>query len=277
LVVVLAEATGHKLHSSETDCFSVRDSERKTKLPLINSPAAGIDPSRTAFFLDFDGTLAPIVDDPARAALPLATRATLSKLNQVCSGALAIVSGRSIQDLDRFLQPLVLPLAGVHGLERRGADGQVRRVEIDSETQQDLTRTAQNFVAHHVGVLAETKPGSIAVHYRRRPDLEAECLSFAQSCARTYPALHLLHGKMVIEMKLDTRTKGDAIADFMSEPPFRGRTPFFAGDDVTDEAGFARVAAMEGITVKIGEGQTSARYRLEDTASLAALLEAIVH
>jgi trehalose 6-phosphate phosphatase len=246
-------------------------------LPRLASPETETDPARTAFFLDFDGTLAPIVDDPARAILPAPTRASIIRLNQACSGALAIVSGRSIAQLDLLLHPLILPVAGVHGLERRSASGQVSRVAVDSDVQQDLTKAAQSFVSRHVGILAEAKPGSLALHYRRRPDLERECLAFCHACAHACPAIHLVYGKMVIEMKLDTRTKGDAIADFMSEEPFRGRRPFFAGDDLTDEAGFSRVAAMDGITVKIGEGPTSARYRLQDTASLAALLQKIAN
>src|SRR5690606_22247844 len=225
-----------------------------------------------AFFLDFDGTLARIVPDPERASVVPQTMATLRRLRQAAGGAVAIVSGRSIAQLDRMLHPLRLPAAGVHGLERRNAAGAVFATPFDATAQRQLATAVGAFVGGRPGLLAEVKPGSVALHYRKRPEMEAASLAFAIDLARGDGRIRLVEGKKGIEMKLAARTQGDAIADFMAEAPFSGRLPFFAGDDVTDEAGFALVNGMGGVSLKVGPGETHARYRVADTAAFAACL-----
>ncbi len=242
-------------------------------MPIPDISTAVLAPSRTAFFLDFDGTLAPIVSDPAAACIAPATRAALVRLDRAAGGAVAVVSGRSIAQLDAMLHPLRLPAAGVHGLERRDAGGSLTQDPIDAGAQHRLASLVGGFVEGRPGLLAEVKPGSVALHYRKRPEMAADCLAFAIDLARENGRIQLVDGKMVIEMKLSARTKGDAIADFMREAPFRSRQPFFAGDDVTDEAGFAVVNAMGGVSLKIGPGETAARYRAADGAAFAAWLE----
>lgn len=227
---------------------------------------------RTAFFLDFDGTLAEIVDDPASAAVGPDTLSALARLREATDGAVAVVSGRSIAQLDRMLAPLRLPLAGVHGLERRDAAGERFDAPVDLDAQRRLTSAVETFARDRPGLLAEPKPGSVALHYRMRPELESDCLAFAEKLAHSDPRIRLVTGKMVVEMKLAARSKGDAIADFMAEPPFRGRLPFFAGDDATDEAGFRVVNAMGGVSLKVGPGETHAGHRVADAASFAAFL-----
>lgn len=228
--------------------------------------------SRTAFFLDFDGTLADIVTDPALASVDQRTLAALGSLQRAASGAVAVVSGRGMDQLDRMLRPLRLPLAGVHGLERRTAEGETLEVAVDGAAQQRLEQAVRSFAERHDGLLAEPKRGSVALHFRNRPELETDCLALAERVARDQPGVRLLHGKMVVEMKLAARTKGDAIADFMAETPFSGRRPFFAGDDVTDEAGFAVVNAMGGLSLKVGPGESCATHRIADTTSFRAWL-----
>lgn len=238
-------------------------------------PDTALDPATTAFFLDFDGTLAEIVPDPEEAAPSEETRHALAVLQRISSGAIALVSGRSIATLDRKLAPLRLPATGVHGMERRNGSGIFWRADFDPD---DLARVAAEtsaFVAARHGLSMESKPGSVALHYRNRPELEADCLAFATARANALPSVRLLPGKMVIEMTFGRRDKGEAIADFMKEPPFAGRLPFFAGDDATDEAGFAVVNAMGGVSVKIGEGESLARFRLPDCAALTAWLRAV--
>lgn len=232
-------------------------------------------PERTAFFLDFDGTLAGIVADPAQALVMPRTLATLGRLSARAGGALAVVSGRAIAQLDRMLEPLSLPLAGVHGLERRAADGTLTRAQVDIEAQRRLAAAAGTFAGERHGLIAEVKPGSVALHYRRRPELEDACLAFAAEQAHDDARIRLVRGKMVIEMKLSARTKGDAIAAFMAEAPFCARRPFFAGDDATDEAGFAAVNAMGGVSLKVGPGPTVASHRIADIAALAAFLDTL--
>ena len=242
-------------------------------VPFPSLPIIDLAPAETAFFLDFDGTLARIVTNPAAARVTSQTRAALGRLSEAAGGAVAVVSGRSIAQLDRMLHPLLLPAAGVHGLERRDAKGRLRRDPVDDEAQHRLARLVGGFVKGRPGLLAEVKPGSVALHYRKRPEMTVECLAFAIDLARENGGITLVEGKKVIEMKLSTRTKGDAIGDFMKEAPFCGRRPFFAGDDATDEAGFAAVNAMDGVSVKIGPGETAARHRLADAAAFAGWLE----
>lgn len=237
--------------------------------------AASLSPSATAFFLDFDGTLAPIVTDPADARIAAHMHAALARLEHAAGGALAIVSGRSIAQLDRLLHPLRLPAAGVHGLERRDAAASLTRFPVDPASEFRIARLAGRFVKGRPGLLAEVKPGSVALHYRKRPELEADCLAFARETAREDSNIRVVEGRKVVEMKLSARSKGDAIADFMSEPPFRGRRPFFAGDDATDEAGFAIVNEMGGVSLKVGPGRTAARYRIADETAFAAWLAAL--
>lgn len=233
-------------------------------------------PNDTAFFLDFDGTLAPIVSNPEEAAVPSRTLLLLEKLQQASGGALAIISGRSIAQLDHLLMPLRFPVAGVHGLERRDIHGEIRRVAIDTEAEQRLGAAVSAFAGKTPGLLAEVKPGSVALHYRGRPEMEEDCLRFAKALAREDNRIHLVCGKKVIEMKLSDRDKASALAAFMAEPPFRGRRPFFAGDDVTDENGFDFVNAQGGLSLKIGAGETRARHRLADPAALAVWLERLL-
>jgi trehalose 6-phosphate phosphatase len=116
------------------------------------------------------------------------------------------------------------------------------------------------------GLLLEVKTGSIALHYRRRPDLERNCLEAVEKAIADLHGLETLRGKMVVEIKAGRSNKGDAIADFMKETPFRGRVPIFAGDDVTDEDAFREIARLSGLSIKIGSGDTSAGYRARGTA-----------
>lgn len=242
-------------------------------MPAAKTIPADLVPSRTAFFLDFDGTLAAIAPDPDQASVKPETLAALGELKTAAGGAVAVVSGRSIAQLDRMLHPLALPLAGVHGLERLDAAGRLTRAPVDVAAQHLLAALVRAFLEDRPGLLAEVKPGSVALHYRKRPEMAADCLAFALDAAREAGGVTLVEGKKVIEMKLSPRTKGDAIADFMAEAPFRGRRPFFAGDDATDEAGFAAVNAMGGVSLKIGPGETAARHRLADADGFAAWLK----
>lgn len=237
---------------------SVRDGSR--------SPIS-IEPAGTALFFDFDGTLAAIADEPAAVRVEARIIDALDVLREASGGALAIVSGRSIEQIDQFLYPLRLPAAGVHGIERRDAQGRFSRVEVDRNVLDRLQAEIAAFVEGRPGLLAELKPGSVALHYRKRADLGPACREFAAGLVSENPQIRIVTGKKVIELKLADRTKADAIVDFMSAPPFAGRRPLFAGDDLTDEDGFAAVARMNGISIKVGEGESMASHRLRDIAA----------
>lgn len=234
-----------------------------------------LDPRHTALFLDCDGTLSEIVDQPDQARIEPHLRATIGLLARQTGGALAIVSGRSVAQLDALFAPLTLPAAGVHGAERRDHAGKMHIEDADARLDATDMAAARSFVALHAGLLCEAKPGAVALHYRMRPDLQEEVEGFANMLVDSRPGLTLRHGKMVVEITAGHRTKGDAIAAFMREKPFAGRLPVFAGDDITDEDGFATVAALGGKTIKIGEGPTYAELRVASRQEVERWLVAL--
>ena len=217
-------------------------------------------PATTALFLDFDGTLAPIAEDPAAVVVAEATRVTLARLEAVLGGALAIISGRSIDDVDKLIASHRIAVAGIHGLMRRDAEGRLHQADFDRAALEDLTSQLQAATAGKAGLLLETKPGSVALHYRKRPDLKNFCAEAVAHAIAAHPNLTRLAGKMVIEVKAGARTKADAVEDFMAEPPFHGRVPVYAGDDVTDEDAFRAVRGMGGHTIRVGHGETEAEF-----------------
>jgi trehalose 6-phosphate phosphatase len=178
----------------------------------------------------------------------------LADLKQAADGALALVSGRSLQQLDRLFSPLRLSAAGLHGLERRNLRSEVVRAKPDPTVFENARERLRAFAEQHPGVLLEDKGLTLALHYRNAPEQQAAAAEVAgQAVAASRGALGLLEGKMVFELKPPGCDKGQAIAAFMREAPFAGRQPVFAGDDVTDEAGFAIVNQMGGITIRIGD------------------------
>lgn len=225
----------------------------------------------SALFLDFDGTLVELAPRPDAIVLPEPLVPTLERLQHFLGGALAIVSGRPVGEIDRYLSPLRLPVAGVHGAERRTADGAT--VLSPAPPLELATAAARRLADDHPALLVESKRGSVALHYRQAPELEALCVAALQVAVEASPGLALLHGKMVVEAKSGGASKGRAIEAFLREPPFLGRTPVFVGDDVTDEAGFAAVQRLGGLGVKVGAGSTTAWQRVPDPASLREALE----
>jgi trehalose 6-phosphate phosphatase len=238
------------------------------RLPHLNDAFA------YAFFLDFDGTLAELAETPEATVLESPARRALETLYQAAHGAVAIVTGREIDSIDTLLSPLRLPVAGVHGFERRNGDGALSAHLAEDNAARSLENLLGPFVAHNAGLKLEKKRGALALHYRLRPDLEPLCLSLVEDAASSLPHTVLTRGKMVIETRFHTATKGTAINDFLQELPFRGRVPFFAGDDVTDEDAFAAVNTLGGVSVKVGPGETAARFRASSVAAFLAWLAA---
>lgn len=224
-------------------------------------------PERPALFLDLDGTLVEIVEHPSLAAASPRLRALLPKLPDACGGAVAVITGRRIEDVDRILAPYSFFAAGVHGLERR-AGSAVTAFAADAGLA-EIRRRVEPFVAAHEGLWIEDKQLAFAVHYRNRPELEPDVHRFVSELQRTLPPdVEILLGNKVFEVKPGVADKGRAIEAFMQEPPFAGRTPVFVGDDVTDEAGFRSVNALGGVSIKVGSGETLARWRLADVSAV---------
>jgi trehalose 6-phosphate phosphatase len=241
----------------------------------LPAPPLALDRRATALFFDFDGTLAPIVTDPSAVRLPPRTVDLLARLSALTSGALAVVSGRPVSELDRLLKPLALPVAGVHGRQRRDAAGVIVDLAADPFAPLPVDVPLTDFAATHTGTLVERKPGAVALHYRRRPDIAADVLGLARGLAEQHRGLRLIEGKMVAEFCLGDFSKGDAVAAFMAEPAFAGRKPAFFGDDVTDEDAYPVVDAAGGYSVRIGPGATRARHRLADVAALQDWLSSL--
>lgn len=231
----------------------------------------------SALFLDFDGTLVDLAAQPEAITVPPGLVQVLGQLSRSLGGALALISGRPIAQIDQFLQPLRLPAAGVHGTERRSLNGDLTLVH--THPLEHVLEVASALAGRHPGLIVESKRGSVALHYRQAPHLERECIQAMQAAVERSPGLTLLHGKMVVEAKPGGASKGHAIEAFMHEPPFMGREPVFVGDDVTDEVGFATVQRLRGLGVKVGEGPTVAWQRIESAAALRDQLQtaAAVH
>ena len=227
-----------------------------------------------AIFLDLDGTIVEIVEHPDLTRVAPATLRLLEALRDKSRNAVAVISGRELAVIDRLLHPLRLPAAGVHGLERRDSMG-VTHVSEPLDLQ-PITFVLEKNIGDESGVVVERKPGAVAVHYRLRPDLERRCCEIVEELVGQRADLHILHGKMVFEIIQKGLNKGDVITAFLNEPPFRGRIPVFAGDDVTDEAGFAAVNRRGGISIKVGPQKSEARFHAEDIHELERWLWSLV-
>jgi trehalose 6-phosphate phosphatase len=226
----------------------------------------------TALFLDFDGTLTELAPRPDAVRIAPDLVATLQTLRERLEGALAVVTGRQLHEIDGFLRPLSPALAAEHGALLRFPDGhQQAATALDLR---EVVDAARALVALHPALLVEEKSVAVALHYRAAPALGPLCLDTIERAVSAVPGLQVLHGKCVVEVKPAGVDKGRAIAALMARAPFSGRQPVFVGDDVTDEAGFSRVLEMGGIAIKVGDGATIATHRCESPASVRAWLRA---
>jgi trehalose 6-phosphate phosphatase len=234
-------------------------------------------PSSASLFLDFDGTLVRLAPRPQDVLVAAWVVPTLQSLRQKLQGALAIVSGRPLCAIDAFLHPLVLAGAGCHGVEQRNVSGRIALHE--SQPPANVAACARGLAARHGGLLLESKPSGLALHFRLSPELATMCRDqLAQALAEAPGAAlawELLDGHCVCELKQRSVSKGSAVRAYLAEAPFAGRLPVFVGDDVTDEDGIRAVQAAGGFGVRVGPGRSEARFRLADTDAVAAwLLEA---
>jgi trehalose 6-phosphate phosphatase len=230
------------------------------------------DSERIALFLDFDGTLVAIAERPDEVQLDISTRKALMHLDELLGGAVAIITGREIAAVDRFLDPLRLSIAGVHGLTRRDAQGHMHRPAVDGGFASAVERALWPLLEKNPALFLEYKYGAVALHYRSHPELEQACIALMEAAVAELPGVELKRGKMVVEAKAVGGNKGAAIADYLNEKPFAGRRAVFAGDDVTDEDAFILVNARDGVSIKVGPGDTHATYRAAGTGEFLAWL-----
>lgn len=226
-----------------------------------------------ALFLDFDGTLAELAPHPDAVQVAPGLVGQLGLLQQRLQGALAVVTGRPLADVDRFLHPLQLPAAFEHGAHYRWPDGSTHTSQPPDLA--PVLLAAQQLAARHPPLLVEAKRASVALHYRAAPELEALCQAVMTQALEATQGLELMPGKCVLEVKAQGVDKGRAIADFMERAPYAGRIPVFAGDDVTDEKGFAAVQALGGWGIKVGEGATTAPYRCASPEAVRIWLQTL--
>jgi trehalose 6-phosphate phosphatase len=204
-------------------------------------------------FLDVDGTLLELADSPGGVAVDAALMPLLDRLRAMAGGALALVSGRTIENLDLLLGGRHLPTAGLHGCERRDAAGRLHVAEVAREQLADVRAGLERLVARHPGLLLEDKGAGVALHFLKARELEHELRAeVALLAAPLVPKFALLDGHAVIEVKPAAHTKDSAVTAFMAEPPFQGRLPIFIGDDVTDYGGFSAVRRFGGLAIAVG-------------------------
>ncbi|MFL5335219.1 MAG: trehalose-phosphatase [Geminicoccaceae bacterium] len=228
-----------------------------------------LDPARHGLFLDYDGTLVAIAPTPDEALADKGLRELLARMEQRLGGALAIVTGRPVADIDRFLAPLRLTVAGLHGLDLRPSGQPPGHLPPPSPVLAPARRAFADFSNRFAGTLVEDKRLSVALHYRQLPSAAEHALALASRLVTESSGdLRLQPGKMVVELLPAGADKGTAIETLAATAPFAGRRPVFVGDDVTDEAGFRAVNALGGLSVHLGAGPSEASHRLPDVAAL---------
>ena len=229
-----------------------QEDETPESLPVPHSLVPQL--SETALLLDIDGTLLDLMPTPREVWVPPGLARTLNRLLERTSGALALVSGRSLNDIDLIFAPDRFPAVGGHGAEMRlSLDSEAvdsRAPPLDKELKRRLAAIAKL----SPGILLEDKGYSLALHYRLAPQAEKaifEAVSLIRAELPNAP-IEVLPGKFVCEIKHSGSTKASGVRELMTHEPFKGRRPLFIGDDVTDESVFAIMPDMNGLAFSVG-------------------------
>ena len=228
-------------------------------------------PPRPLLFLDYDGTLAPIVDDPSRAVPHPDVPGLLAGLAE--AHPVVVITGRDLAALGRLLGGAACPrvrAVGLHGVEAGWSDGTVDE-RAGHEHAEALDRLRAD-VPDAEGVVVEDKGAAFAVHYRAAPDADAARAALEAWAEAVPDGLATIWGKAVVELRPEGVSKGTAVAAIAAEHP--DRTPVYLGDDVTDEDAFRALQALRQttVTVKVGDGETAAGHRLPDVEAVVDYL-----
>jgi trehalose 6-phosphate phosphatase len=226
--------------------FSDRDMD-------ITAPPHLSDLRNRAILLDIDGTILDIAPSPRQVWVPTGLRRILSRLAELTDGALALVSGRSLNDIDLIFSPLQLAAIGGHGVEIRTAAHAEPQIQLGSLST-TLKRQLAAVAELGPGILVEDKGYSLALHYRLAPEQGQALLAAVTDICATVPQgmIEMLPGKMVVEIKPAGVTKATAVCELMSYPPFLGRHPVFIGDDTTDVPVFGIIPKFGGLAYSVG-------------------------
>jgi len=234
------------------DEMAPEDEETPETVPVPSSLVPHL--SETAVLLDIDGTLLDLMPTPREVWVPPGLAKTLNRLYRRTSGALALVSGRSLNDIDLIFAPEQFPAVGGHGAEMRldaDADAVAAHAPpLDKELKRRLAAIARL----SPGILLEDKGYSLALHYRLAPHAEKAIYEAVSLIRADLPdaLIEVLPGKQVCEIKHSGFTKASGVRELMTHPPFKGRKPFFIGDDVTDESVFAIMPDFDGVAFSVG-------------------------
>jgi trehalose 6-phosphate phosphatase len=211
-----------------------------------------LDLKSIALLLDVDGTLIDIGPSPAGVHVSDELRALLATLSRQTDGALALVSGRPIADLDRLFAPLELPAIGGHGAEMRLRAGKV--TQGADPLPHDLRKQLADAATPGSGIVVEDKGYSLALHYRNDPQHEGRLRASIDAGRAAFPgeATEVQPGKFMFEVKRPGVNKGEAVRALMTQAPFAGRRPVFIGDDATDESVFALLPGLNGVGFSVG-------------------------
>jgi len=233
-------------------------------------------PADAGFFLDIDGTLLDIAERPQLVRIDDDLGHLLATTRDAAGGAVALISGRSVAEIDRLFGRNFCA-AGQHGAERRDAAGKMHQHRVPLAGLRKAHERLALMVAEHPALVLEDKGMNLALHYRLAPELAA---TVHEALRRLVEELgddfELQSGKMVMEIKPSGNDKGTAIAEFLAEAPFLGRLPVFIGDDLTDEFGFELINRVGGCSVKVGEGSSAANWRLPNADAVRAWLRRFV-
>lgn len=236
-------------------------------------PAPPLPAADCALFLDVDGCLLEFRDDPQAVVVTPGLQALLQGLHAALGGALALVSGRGVADLDRLFGAPRWALAGLHGLDLRDADGCRRETATDPAAEKHMRAEVTALAARLEHVQLEDKQQAIALHCRRAPWQMAALREAAEALVPQLPGYELQPGNLVMEFKPAGMDKGLAVAELLRTAPFAGRRPVYVGDDLTDEHGFAVANREHGLSVRVGSREPSAaRFTLPDPAAVQAWL-----
>jgi trehalose 6-phosphate phosphatase len=227
-------------------------------------------------FLDIDGTLLDYAPTPEEVQVDEALLDLLRTLDHSCQGAVALISGRSIADIDALLDPLCLAVAGIHGCERRDASGNMLRPTFEETSLREFRARLGILVRPLDGIWIEDKGCALALHFRLAPRLESPLRAVLQRLQPLLPPdYEFLDGDHVIELKPAAHSKATAVQAFMQEAPFAGRFPVYIGDDITDQDGFVAVQRFNGLAIGVGDCVT-VETRLPDPRAVRRWLEAFL-
>ncbi|MFU8927514.1 trehalose-phosphatase [Acinetobacter puyangensis] len=222
-------------------------------------------------FLDIDGTLADFQLDPEDTFIPQNTLEVIQRILQHKVPVIA-VTGRSVQVAQQLFSPMLVPIAGTHGLEIQMDQTTTLQTNVQADDFVQIQQELKVLCQSYPELLIENKKYAVALHYRQYPEFAEIAQQIMQTLLQRYPALKLNQGKYVFELLPKQADKGEAIQTILNYLNIPKVLPIFIGDDRTDETGFIKINRLDGISIKVGQGETQAKFRLENIEKVADFL-----